>query len=119
MKGVLIVSLMSMLIGCGKPDYSKPHEYLKAVGYGERWVSTENNEIKFHLLKAQIYSEIGSGKCEKYLKSVDPEKIFVIMASTNSLIHTELEIRDDIPVKYVTLQCTDLLNHFNRCSISI
>ncbi|MDO8438450.1 MAG: hypothetical protein Q7S69_09915 [Nitrosomonadaceae bacterium] len=105
MKIFLIVGLMSMLIGCSKPDYSKPHEYLNAIGYGDGWVSTENNEIKFHLTKAQIYSELGSGKCEKYLKSIDAEKIFVEMAVTNYRIHTELESGDNIPIKYATLQC--------------
>lgn len=115
MKIFLIVGLMSVLIGCSKPDYSKPHEYLKAVGYGEGWVSTENNETKFRLLKAQIYSEIGSRKCEKYLKSINAEKIFVEMAATNSLIHTELESRDDIPIKYVTLQCVAYHGQDQEC----
>lgn len=99
------ISLLAMLIGCSKPDYSKPHESIKAVGYGEGWVSTEDNYYKLHLTKIKIYSELGSGKCEKYLKELDKESVYLEMAVTNSLIHSEFEARYDIPIKYANLQC--------------
>ncbi len=39
-----MLGLMSMLIGCSKPDYSKPHKYIETTGYGEGWASTETNK---------------------------------------------------------------------------
>lgn len=102
----LLFCLLVVLIGCSKPDYSKPHEYIEVHGYGDGWKNTENNKRRFdHLLKAQIYAEIGSGKCEKYLSALDPENVFIEMAVINYLIRTEVESVRDIPIKYATLQC--------------
>lgn len=107
MKAFLLMGLLGMLIGCSKPDYSKPHEYIKAIGYGEGWASTEENKFRLHLPKSNIYSysELGSGKCEKNLKGLNAEEIYLQMAATNSLIHSEFEGRHDIPIKYAKLQC--------------
>lgn len=110
------IAIIALLSGCGERDLSKPHEYIKVTGYGDGWASTENNARKFdHLLKAQIYAELGSGKCEKYLHSLDPETIFVEMAATNYLIHTEPESSHDIPIKYATLQCVAYHGHDQNC----
>ena len=116
MKAIPMIAIFALLSGCGERDLSKPHEYLKVTGYGEGWSSTENNARKFdHLLKAQIYAELGSGKCEKYLHSLDPEKIFVEMAATNYLIRTEPASAHDIPIKYAKLQCVAYHGQDQNC----
>lgn len=110
------IAIIALLSGCGERDFSKPHEYIKVTGYGDGWASTENNARKFdRLLKAQIYAELGSGKCEKYLHNLDPERIFVEMAATNYLIHTEPDSAHDIPIKYATLQCVAFHGQDQNC----
>lgn len=116
MKIFLLVGLLAALIGCSKPDYSKPHEYIEAIGYGEGWKSTESNKTRFdHLLKVQIYAELGSGECEKYLQKLDPEKVFIEMAATNYLIHTELDSTHDIPIKHSKLHCVAYHGQDQNC----
>ena len=105
MKIFLPITLLAALIGCSKPDYSKPHEYIKAVGYGEGWVSTEDNNYSLHLTQIKNYSELGSGKCEKHLNALDAKRVHLEMAAINGLIHSEYEGRHDIPIKYAKLQC--------------
>lgn len=111
---LLSISLLATLIGCNKTDYSKPHEYIKAAGYGESWVSTEENNYTLHLtdkngefiLKStKNYFDLGSGRCEEYLKGLDAEWAYQIMVATNALIHSEFEGRHDIPIRYAKLQC--------------
>jgi hypothetical protein len=101
----LSISVLAALIGCSKPDTAKPHEYIKAVGYSEGWGSTEDNNYRLHLTQIKIYSELGSGKCEKYLNELDAERVYLAMVATNALIHSEYEGRHDIPIKYAKLQC--------------
>lgn len=116
MKIFFLLCLLTALFGCSKPDYSKPHEYIKVIGYGEGWVSTESNKRRFdHLLKAQIHTELGSGECEKHLKTLDPEKVFVEMAATNYLIRTESDSAQDIPIKYAKLQCVAYHGQDQNC----
>ena len=116
MKAIPMIAIFALLSGCGERDLSKPHEYFKVTGYGEGWSNTENNARKFdHILKAQIYAELGSGKCEKYLHSLDPEKIFIEMAFTNYLIHSEPESARDIPIKYAKLQCVAYHGQDQNC----
>lgn len=117
MKAILTIVTLALLAGgCGKADPNKPHEYIQVTGYGEGWSSTENNTRRFdHLSKAQIYAELGSGKCENYLHSLDPEKIFVEMAATNYLIRSEPESARDIPIKYAKLQCVAYHGQDQNC----
>lgn len=98
---------VSALVGCSKPDYSKPHEYIDAIGYGENWAETQDNEYKLRLSEGNIRSffELGAGKCEEYLNDLDAEKVYVQMAATNLLIRSESEGKNDTPIKYVKLQC--------------
>lgn len=117
MKAILAIVMLALLAsGCGKTDHNKPHEYIEVTGYGEGWSSTEKNARKFdHLSKAQIYAKPGSGKCENYLHSLDPEKIFVEMAATNYLIHSEPESAHDISIQYAKLQCVAYHGQDQNC----
>lgn len=104
-KALYLIGLLSALTACNEPDYSKPHEYLRAIGYGEGWIGTEDNNFKLHLLSIKTYFELGAGKCEKNLGKLDAERVYANMAATNSLIHSEYEGRHDILIKYAKLQC--------------
>lgn len=118
MRIYLLIGLL--LVGCGKPDYSKPHEYIRAIGYGENWVSTNDNTYKFHLpdITVYTYSEIGSGLCEKNLAEMEAEEIYLHMAAVNGLIHSEYDGRHDVPIKYVKLQCVSYYGQDQGCVAS-
>lgn len=117
MKILLVLITVTILISCNKQKFGipeefigKPHEYIKITGYGDNWITTENNHHKLWLPQSgqfgfKQYFEFESGECEKYLKKIDEERVFTIMRSVNYSMRSELDGRHDTLFKHAKLQC--------------
>ena len=91
--------------GVARAELSYPYEGISGTGYGKGWSSTEENQYKFNGLPQTRGKKfrLGSGDCERRLKSIYPEDVIKHMAAIN--LASKIEENDDTAIAYSKLQC--------------
>ncbi len=116
-KKIVLLSIILLILGCNKKDLNKPHEYIKALAFGDDWKLLSQNKVKFYLSPKvmTLYFDLGTGDCEKYLKKLDSEIVYKHIWATNNLIKTEEDAIYDKPYRYVFMYCVAFHGKDQNC----
>jgi hypothetical protein len=102
---LLILVLAVMCSSVARAELSYPYEGISGTGYGKDWSSTEENEYNFNGLPQTRGKKfrLGSGDCERRLKSIYPKSVIKYMGAIN--LASKIEGNDDTAIAYSKLQC--------------